>query len=189
MAILAPIRWDIMAIRLIRLGALLVAGALIAMPSAGQVADEYHVKAAFLYNFARFIEWPSTTFRSPHDPFVICVLGADPFGSAMEETLSGKQIDGRPFRILRISDPAQANACQIVFVGSSERRKTAAIIGALPVAGVLTVGEMDGFAAAGGVINFTLIQGHVKFQVNPRAAGRARLQISSRLLNLAQIVD
>jgi len=172
-----------------RLGAALVCGALAATPSVSQVADEYHVKAAFLYNFARFVEWPGTAFQGRQAPFTICVLGADPFGGALDETVGGKQAGDRAFRILRISEAAQANPCQILFISSSERKRTAAIIAALPSAGVLTVGETDGFAAAGGVINFTMNEGHVRFQVNRRAAERADLQISSRLLSLAQIVD
>lgn len=150
--------------------------------------DEYAVKAAFLYNFARFVEWPSTTFRKQTDPFVTCVLGADPFGGTLEEILKGKQVDGRAFRILRIADTSEAAACQILFISSSEHKRTAAIIATLPP-GTLTVGEMDGFSAAGGIINFTLNEGHVRFEVNRRAAERAGLQISSRLLSLAQIVD
>ncbi|HUE23932.1 MAG TPA: YfiR family protein [Bryobacteraceae bacterium] len=189
MAILAGIRESLKAPRCVaRLGRILVWGALAAIPSIGQVAEEYHVKAAFLYNFARFVEWPSTTFRSPQDPFAICILGADPFGGTLKETVAGKQIEGRDFRILHISEAAQANACQILFIGSSERKRIAATIAALPAAGVLTVGEMDGFAAAGGIVNFTLNEGHVRFQVNPHAAERAKLQISSRMLSLAQIV-
>lgn len=170
-------------------GAVLLLAPLAAISSGEPTAEEYRVKAAFLYNFVRFVEWPSTTFRNQHDPFVICVLAADPFDSAVKETFAGKQIEGRAFRILRISDAGQADPCQIVFMGSSEPKKTAAILATLPAAGVLTVGETDGFAAAGGIINFTVAQGRVRFQVNTRAAQRARLQISSRLLSLAQIVD
>jgi hypothetical protein len=171
------------------LGAAFVRVTLAGMPSAGQVADEYHVKAAFLFNFARFVEWPPTAFRNQRDPFTICVLGADPFDGALDETVGGKQVGDRAFRILRIPEAAQASACQILFISSSERKRTAAIIAALPSVGVLTAGETDGFAATGGVINFTMNEGHVRFQVNRRAAERADLQISSRLLSLAQIVD
>ena len=189
MALLASIREGPMPRRMTLLGTFFVCGALVASSSMEQAADEYHIKAAFLYNFARFVEWTSAMFRNPQDPFTICVIGADPFGGTLEETVAGKQVGDRAFRILRISEPAQANACQILFISSSERKRTAAIIAALPSAGVLTVGETDGFAAAGGVINFTMNEGHVRFQVNRRAAERADLQISSRLLSLAQIVD
>ena len=189
MAILGTIREIFPRRPLGLLGAAFVCVTLAGMPSAGQVADEYHVKAAFLYNFARFVDWPATAFRNPRDPFTICVLGADPFDGALDETVGGKQVGDRAFRILRISEAAQANACQILFISSSERRRTAAIIAALPAAGVLTVGETDGFPASGGMINFTINDGHVRFQVNRRAAERADLQISSRLLSLAQIVD
>ena len=175
--------------RVARLAAVILCAAFSTASPVGQFSDEYHVKAAFLYNFARFVEWPGATFRTQHDPLVICVLGADPFGSALDETLAGKQLDGRALQIVRIPDASQANACQIVFISSSERKKIGAILAALPAAGVLTVGEMDSFATAGGIINFTLNKGRVSFQVNPRAAEKAGLQISSRLLSLAQIVD
>ena len=145
MALLATIREVCRSLFMGLLGAAFVCITLAAMPSVSQVADEYHVKAAFLFNFTRFVEWPSTTFRSPHDPFVVCVLGADPFGSALEETLVGKQIDGRTFRILRISDATHANSCQILFISLFERKRIAAIITALPLYGVLTVSEMDDF--------------------------------------------
>ena len=160
-----------------------------ARPLTEQVAEEYHVKASFLYNFARFVEWPSGTFHSQQEPFQICVLGADPFGNALEETFNGKQLDGRPFRISRISAAVQAATCQIIFICPSERRRLIGILADLPASGVLSVSEMDGFAASGGMINFTLTGGRVRFQVNPHAAERARLQISSRLLSLAQVVD
>jgi len=189
MAILKPIREGTRARRMARFEILLAFGALAAISSVGQVAEEYHVKAAFLYNFARFVEWPSTAFRNQQDPFVVCVLGANPFGSALEETLGGKQIDGRAFRISRISESPQANACQILFIGFPDRKRMAAAIAALPARGVLTIGETDGFIAAGGIVNLTLREGHVGFQVNQRAAERADLQISSRLLSLAQAVD
>ncbi|MEO8662099.1 MAG: YfiR family protein [Bryobacteraceae bacterium] len=162
---------------------------LLAIPAIAQITDEYYVKAAFLYNFARFVEWPPGTFHKPEDRFAICVLGEDPFGRALEDTIAGKTLEGRLFRVARIRDAAHAAGCQILFIGSSEQKQLAEIVSALPATGILTVGEMRGFATSGGIINFVLNDGRVRFQINRRPAAKANLQISSRLLSLAEIVD
>jgi YfiR/HmsC-like len=93
----------------------------------GQVADEYHVKAAYLYNFAKFVEWPSQVFKSATDPIAICVLGTDLFGESLDQTVNGKSLAGRPLTVRHIGDSQQAGACQILFVSSSERKRLAAI--------------------------------------------------------------
>src|SRR5258708_34362438 len=87
---------------------------------AAAAMDEYQVKAAFLYNFARFVEWPADVFHDPSDPFAICVLGQDPFGHALDDVVAGKKIEGRAFAVRRISAPRQAVGCRILFVSSSE---------------------------------------------------------------------
>jgi hypothetical protein len=166
----------------ILLGTLATAGA------QAQAADEYHVKAAFLYNFAKFVEWPPETFKGPTDAITICVLGIDPFGSALEETVNGKVVEGRPFAVRHTSDAKPASGCQIVFVSSSERKRSRSIVGDLKNSGVLTVGEMEGFGEDGGVINFKIEDGKVLIEINPDAAQQARLRISSKLLSLARIV-
>ena len=84
--------------------------------------DEYQVKAAFLYNFAKFVEWPPEAFKTPKDPILICVLGHNPFGNALEEAIRGKSIEGRAFAFRQVSDAESANACQILFVGSAESK-------------------------------------------------------------------
>jgi hypothetical protein len=154
----------------------------------GQTTDEYQVKAAFLYNFAKFVEWPPQAFKSPTDPIAICILGEDPFGHALEDAVKGKTIEGRGFVVPRISEVRQADSCQILFVSSAERKRARAILAELRANGVLTVGETEGFAEAGGVINFKLEGGRLRLEINVDAAERAKLRLSSKLLSLAQIV-
>jgi hypothetical protein len=154
----------------------------------GQAIEEYQVKAAFLYNFAKFVEWPSQTFLTSKDPITVCVLGHNPFGNALEEVIHGKSIDGRSFAYRQVSDAESASACQILFVSSVEGKRFRSLCANLRPAGILTVGEAPGFAADGGVINFKLDGGHVRFEINVDAAEREQLHISSKLLSLAQIV-
>ncbi len=167
----------------------LVCGLAIAFHANAQPIDEYQVKAAFLYNFARYIDWPAVTFRSDKDPVRICVLGRDPFGSGLPETVKGRTLGSKSFAVSNVADASQITGCQILFISSSEQKRIPAILSAVPSVGVLTVGESDGFATHGGIVNFILEDGRVRFQINRQAAERAHLQISSKLLNLAQIVD
>jgi hypothetical protein len=151
-------------------------------------SGEYQLKAAFLFNFAKFIDWPATSFSSPQSPFSICILGLDPFGHAMDDVLRDKSVDNRPVAISRFKNVAQAKQCHMVFVSQSETAHLADIIQQLRGAGVLLVGESDGFAAAGGMIQFTREDNHVRFLINPDAADRAGLKVSSKLLSLARVV-
>ena len=168
----------------------LVLGTLLAVGAHAQVLDEYQVKAAFLFNFVKFIEWPPQASKGSSDPINICILGEDPFGNSLEDAVKGKTVEGRTFLVpVRISEVQQASACQILFVSSTERKHVRAILAALKAPGVLTVGETEGFAAQGGMINFKLEDGRVRLEVNVEAAERANLRISSKLLSLAQIVQ
>jgi hypothetical protein len=170
-----------LALRLGMLIALLVA-------ARGQVIDEYQVKAAFVYNFAKFVEWPAHSFTGPSAPIVICILGDDPFGSLLDIPVNGKLVEGRPLVVRRMSDVRHVKACQILFISSSERKRLASILAEVKLCGILTVGDMAGFAAEGGVITLQLEDGRVRFQVNMDAAEQQGLRISSKLLSLAQIV-
>ena len=153
----------------------------------GQIADEYQVKAAFLYNFAKFVEWPPQAFKNPQDPIAICILGQNPFGDALEQTVRGKMIDTRTFSIRQVTDARQASACHILFVSSSERKRARSVLGELK-SSVLTVGEADGFTSDGGIVNFKIEEGRIQIQINVEAAEQEKLRISSKLLSLAQIV-
>jgi hypothetical protein len=154
----------------------------------GQSASEYEVKAAFLYNFAKFVEWPAQSFKGPDDPITICIVGQNPFGHMLEDTVNGKTLEGRAFVVRNVPDVQQAGRCHILFVSSSERKNLQAILAGIRTPGVLTVGETEGFAMNGGVINFKLEDGKVRFEINLHAAAKEGLQIRSHLLSLAQIV-
>jgi hypothetical protein len=148
----------------------------------------YKVKTAFLFNFAKFIEWPASSFAAPDSPFAICVLGQDPFGSILTDTLQGKMIGTRPLAVRRLKDKSEGRSCQIVFVSSSESAHLAAIVETLRGGNVLLVGESTGFATSGGTIEFTLEDDRVRFAINTDAADRSGLKFSSKLLALAQLV-
>jgi hypothetical protein len=150
--------------------------------------SDYQLKAAFLFNFAKFIDWPSSSFASPQSPFTICILGLDPFGTVLDDTLKGKTIGGRPIAVRRLKDKAEGQRCQMVFVSSSESAHLTEIIGSLQVANVLLVGESNGFAALGGTIELMLEDNHIRFAINTDAADRSGLTVSSKLLALAKIV-
>lgn len=168
--------------------ALALAVAMVFQVSAQGQPDEYHVKAAFLFNFAKFVEWPTQTFKTAADPIVICVLGQNPFGNALEETIRGKSVGGRTFSVREISDTQRPWGCQILFVNSSEGKQFRSVIGRIKGAGVLSVGEAEGFTADGGVINLRVERGNVRLEINVAAAEYTEIHISSKLLSLAQIV-
>jgi YfiR/HmsC-like len=149
---------------------------------------EYQLKAAFLFNFAKFIDWPASSFASAQSPFSICILGKDPFGQAIDDALQGKSIGDRPVVIVRVKNVTQSTHCQIVFAANSEAANLRGILAGLRGANVLAVGESEGFAAAGGTIQFTIEENHVRFLINTDAAERAGLKFSSKLLALAKIV-
>jgi hypothetical protein len=148
----------------------------------------YEVKTAFLFNFAKFIDWPSSSFVNPQTPFTLCVLGQDPFGHVLDDGLQGKTIGDRPLVVRRLKDKAEARHCQMVFVSSSETAYLEAVIENLQGANVLLVGEANGFAALGGAIEFILEDNHVRFAINADAVDRSGLKFSSKLLALAKIV-
>ncbi len=154
----------------------------------GQTVDEYQVKAAFLYNFAKFVEWPPQAFHDSGAPLTICVLGQNPFGRSLDQAVDGKVVDDRRLVVRQFADVRQVSGCHILFVSASERKVLRSILGDLKESGVLTVGETDGFTADGGVISLLLEGDRVRFEINLDAAGRQKLRISSKLLSLARIV-
>jgi hypothetical protein len=167
---------------------LVLAGAAVCATVQAQSIDEYQVKAAFLYNFAKFVEWPPQAFKDSGQPITICVLGQSAVGTALEQVVHGKTLDGRPFAVVKIADVRRAQVCQILFVSATERKRSQALLADLDSLGILTVGEMEGFAVEGGIINFKLEGGRVRLEINVDAAEQSHLRISSKLLSLAQIV-
>jgi hypothetical protein len=160
----------------------------IGTPAQSPTAGEYQVKAAFLYNFAKFVEWPSSSFSDASAPLRICVFGQDPFGQELRDITHEKTVNGRKLQVDQIVDVAQAKTCHILFVASSERMQLKRIFESLRGTDVLTVGDTKGFAELGGIINFVLENDRVQFEVNHKAAEQAGLKISSKLLNVAKLV-
>jgi len=162
---------------------------LAAAPTAGGTGGaaganlEYQVKAAFLYNFAKFVGWPA----GAAGPFVVCIAGDDPFGASLEEVLRGKAVNGRAFVVRRLGKASATGGCHILFVSGSERKRLREVLGATP-RGVLTVGDCEEFAKSGGIVGFTLVEGKVRFEVNIDAAGASGLKISAQMLSLAKLV-
>jgi len=150
---------------------------------------EYQIKAAFLYNFIQFVKWPGTTFPTPDAPFCIGILGDDPFGSALDDTVQGEAIDGHRLMVIRSPRVEELMGCQMIFVCRSEGGHADAILSKLSSKPILTVSEIDGFAGMGGDINFYLSSGKVRFEINPQAARQGGLKISSQLLALGKIVE
>jgi hypothetical protein len=155
-----------------------------ALPLPAQSGSEYEVKAAFLYKFASFVEWPS----SSREPLAICILGHDPFGDSLERVVRGKSVGGREFVIRRLKTWQSGDRCDILFISSSEQSHLNPTLDGLPQQAILTVGDLPGFCESGGAINLNLVDSKVKLEINPEAASKNGLQISSKLLNLARIV-
>jgi hypothetical protein len=155
-----------------------------------QASLEYEVKAAFLYNFAKFVEWPDNAFASADAPVVFCIVGTNPFDGALERVINDRTAHGR--RIL-VQETAEGTpgACQLVFVSGSEDGRVARVVQttqAAQGAPVLTVGESQAFNDAGGMIRLVVEEGGVRFDINAAIAERAGLKFSSQLLKLARKV-
>jgi hypothetical protein len=146
---------------------------------------EYDVKAAFLYNFAKFVKWPEDDYGPT---FVVAVLGEDPFGEILDKTFAGKTILDKKVEVRRISALESPARIRILFVGSSERLRLAQVLKALDGSSVLTVSEMEGFTERGGMIAFRLGGDVVRFDINLGEVERARLKMSSQLIRLARNV-
>jgi len=148
---------------------------------------EYEIKAALLYNFAKFVEWPDEAVPETSAPLTLCILGDDPFGPALE-SIDGKTIRSRRLVIKRPVTARDVSACHILFISSSEEKHLAQILEVLRTSSTLTIGEMQGFTQNGGIINLAVESNKVRFEINANAADRAGLKISSKLLSLASVV-
>ena len=168
----------------------LVAGAN-AQSSASAATSEYLIKAGFIYNFAQLVQWPPAAFSQADSPIVIGILGTDPFGTSIDRVVENKKLDGHNLVVKRLRwsrDLKDLTECNILFVSLSEREHISDVINMVKWLPILTIGETPGFATRGGIINLTLEDNKVRFEVNIGAAKQANLNISSRLLALAKIV-
>jgi hypothetical protein len=150
--------------------------------------SEYQVKATYLYNFGRFVQWPANATAAKGDSFSICVLGQDPFGPTLDSTLAGETLDGKPLAAKRISTPRDAGECRILFISSTEENHLKEILVALDESGILTVSDMPAFSRRGGMIQFVLEGDKVRFEINLAKAESAKLTLSSELLKVATTV-
>jgi len=146
---------------------------------------EYQLKAAFVYNFVKFVEWPAPAYASPTSPTVIGVLGKNVFGDALEKIIHDKVVNHHPLQFKAFDSAEQVTNCQILFISASERNRFPQILAALRGKSILTVSDSDPFLHDGGMINFIIVNRKVSFQINNQTARQAGLIISSDLLSLA----
>jgi hypothetical protein len=154
-----------------------------------QGVSEYQIKAVFLFNFAQFVEYPPAAFPRPETPLVIGVLGEDPFGPLLDETVRGERINNRPAVVRRFRQVEEIDVCHVLFISRAEMSRLDQIFERLKGRPVLTVGEVDGFAQRGGMIRFVNESNKVRMRINPETAREAGLVISSKLLRPATIVS
>jgi hypothetical protein len=151
-------------------------------------SKEYQIKAACLLNFLRFIEWPAASFPNAQAPFIVGVLGDDPFGKILEQTFQDESIGGRSIVVKRSRQVDELKSCHLLFVAKSEQHRLPEILASLGEASTVTVGDIDGFARTGGIINFYIESGKIRFEINADSAQHKGLRISSQLLKRARIV-
>jgi len=167
------------------LGMLAVTIPLLARPA---TPPEYRIKAVFLFNFLQFVEWPANAFASSTAPIAICILGDDPFGEALDQTVAGESIANRALVVRRAGRSENLDTCHLLFISRSERPHLGEVLRAVGnSAPVLTVSDIEGFVARGGTIGFFLERKRVRFEINPSHAQRRGLKLSSQLLGLGRI--
>jgi hypothetical protein len=181
-ALLAGWRGLMIAAKLL-LGSVLLAGSAWASEF-----DEYAVKAAYLYNFAKFVEWPPEAFANADAPLSICIVGDNPFGDALA-ALSSKRVASHPVEVRALPATANLNPCQIVFISRSEQGRFKALLAKVARLPILTVSDIRDFAQAGGMIGLIEADQRIRFDINLAATRQANLKLSSQLLKLATIVE
>jgi hypothetical protein len=146
-----------------------------------------YLKAAYLYNFTKFVEWPPEAFKDNLSPINLYILGADPFGVTLD-SIKNRMVQGRRLNIKHVNHIEEISGCHILFISASEKENLRSILRALKNSTILTVSEIERFGQRGGIINFILVENKIHFEINPDAAQQSGLKISSQLLKLAKIV-
>lgn len=155
----------------------------------GEVSmTEYQVKALFLLNFTKYVDWPPVSFAGTNTPIIIGLYGEDKFGDALKQAVEGKTISGRRIILQRFEKDDESGKCHILFISDSEKKRLGEILDKIRALPVLTVGETDQFMEQGGVINFVKKEGKIRLEINLDAARQAKLEISSKLLSVADVV-
>ena len=173
-------------VALLALANVAVAGAVMAQPGASK---EYQIKAAFLFNFAQFVEWPAAAFDGAEAPIRFCVMGENPFGGTLEQLVRGETINQRQLVVQSAADVQEASNCHLLFISNSEQTRMGEILTGLGPGAVLTVSEVEKFAEHGGTLNFFMENNRIRFEVNPASAKRQGLRLSAQLLKLGRIVE
>jgi len=153
-----------------------------------EALPEYILKAGFLYNFAKYVDWPPGAFEKDDSPIIIGISGKDPFGSGLEKTFQNKTVKNRAFTIVRFAEPEDIRRCHMLFIARSEKSRLPQILTQAAQWHALTVGEEESFARSGGVTNILIENEKPKLEVNPEAAEKAGLTINAKLLKAATIV-
>ena len=151
-------------------------------------SNEYRIKAVFLFNFAQFVEWPATAFKGPGQPIEICILGTDPFGTYLDETVRNEVVGDRPLVVRRHRQVEDVGTCQLLFISRSEAANIPDIIAGLKGRSILSVSDADAFAGRGGMVRFVTMNHRINLRINLEEARAAGLTISSKLLRRATIV-
>lgn len=176
------VSWQVLAIVLVLLPGILFPEAL-----AGSLPGEDKIKAAFVLNFLKFVEWPDSVFESPEDPYLIFVVGNDSNEAALNG-LNGKTVSGRRLVVRKVSNLSSLERCHVLFVGESEKKKIDQVLGTVEKRFVLTIADIEGFARRGGTIGFFREENRVRFEINEESAQKAGLKLNAKLLYLGKIV-
>jgi hypothetical protein len=171
-----------------RLALIAVFATIVPCTAQGQTADEYQVKAAYMYNLAKFVDWPAEAFSSPSQPIVFCVAGQTPLSRPLEDALAGKVVGQRPLVFRQLADSKQAGGCKVLFMSLPDQKRQRQTLDQVKGLPVLTVGEAEDFTAEGGIVRFLLDAGRVRLEFNLDAADDAKLRVSSKLLSLGKTV-
>ena len=153
------------------------------------ISKEYQIKAAFLFNFAQFVDWPPNALDNASTPMVIGILGDDPFGGFLDETVRGEKVNGHPLIVQRYQQVQEATNCEILYISHSEKDQLTDILARLKAHALLTVGDIPGFSKAGGIIRFSTVENKIHLIINLTAAREAHLTVSSKLLRLAEVIE
>ncbi len=152
-----------------------------------QAPREYQIKAAFLFNFTQFVEWPASCFSTDKDPFIIGIIGENPFGSYLEEIVVGEKVNGHPLVIRYFKTLEEIKSCHILYINLSQTSKLEQVVAGLKGKTILTVSDRTDFIQEGGTLRFFTKNNKIQFQINPEAGKKANLIISSKLLRLADV--
>jgi hypothetical protein len=147
--------------------------------------SEFQVKAAYIYNFGKFVKWPADAPANQGKSFIVCVLDQDPFGLTLQSTLKGESVGGRPVSVTRLSHAQDAAACHILFISSTHGKDLTDILAAVDDSAVLTISDIHDFSKRGGMIQFVLEGDRIRFEINLASAEKSHLTLASELLKVA----